>query len=363
LQTLKSKKQAHVALVYKNFAAKAGISHIGLGVAALNNAKVLNKHGIRTSVWAVNTVDQLRAKLDQSHVPPVTDVVISAPWIPTSLLMGLIQDYPTIEFVVNCHSNVGFLQADPNGVKLLRENIDLEQGNLNFRVSGNSQRFNRWLREAYQCPSLYMPNMYYLDYSQKARPPYYDGEVLRIGAFGAIRPQKNIMSAAGAAILLANEMKADVELWISGGRNEGGTNTLVNAVKQMMVGVPGVKLMVLNWKSWPSFRDTLRRMHLLFQVSYTESFNMVTADGIAEGIPSVVSEAIDWVPERWQANIDDVDAIADTGRSLLFDKQAPAQGLRALERHNNDSFNAWMTALNIEDCVGYQALLQDPHLL
>ncbi len=30
-------------------------------------------------------------------------------------------------------------------------------------------------------------------------------------------------------------------------------------------------------------------MHLLLQPSYTESFNMVTADGVAEGVASVVS--------------------------------------------------------------------------
>lgn len=31
----------HVLLCYKNFAANQNISHIGLGVSALNNAKVL----------------------------------------------------------------------------------------------------------------------------------------------------------------------------------------------------------------------------------------------------------------------------------------------------------------------------------
>ena len=46
-------------------------------------------------------------------------------------------------------------------------------------------------------------------------------------------------------------------------------------------------------------------MHVLLQPSFTESFNVVTADGIAEGVPSVVSDAIDWVPRRWMAKADD----------------------------------------------------------
>lgn len=36
-----------LVLLYKNFAAQAGISHIGLGVAAANTAKVLRRAGVR----------------------------------------------------------------------------------------------------------------------------------------------------------------------------------------------------------------------------------------------------------------------------------------------------------------------------
>lgn len=361
MRVSKSKEKAHVVFVYKNFAINAGISHIGLGVSALNNAKVFMKHGVRASVLPIVKLQELIDYIQQ--VGTVTDVVISAPWIRTDELVRLIRMFPMVEFAVNCHSNVGFLQADSNGVRLLREYIDVEQGNLNFRIGGNSAKFNRWLREAYQAPSLYLPNMYYLDYSHRIRPSYYDGGVLRIGAFGAIRPQKNLMSAAGAALVLANEIKADVEFWISSGRAEGGGHTILNAIREMLVGVPGIKLMEFQWKSWSLFRDTLRRMHLLYQVSYTESFNMVTADGIAEGIPSVVSEAIDWVPRSWQANVDDVDEMARVGRHLLYDRHAASDGLKSLEHHNSHAFRAWMTALNISECGDYKGILQDPFLL
>jgi hypothetical protein len=67
------------------------------------------------------------------------------------------------------------------------------------------------------------------------------------------------------------------------------------------------------------------------QPSYTESCNMVTADGVAEGVPSVVSDAIDWAPEHWKANVDDVLDIARVGRCLLYDPLAARDGLKALE--------------------------------
>ena len=40
-------------LAYKNFAANRNISHIGLGVAALNTAKVLRREGVKTEVWPI----------------------------------------------------------------------------------------------------------------------------------------------------------------------------------------------------------------------------------------------------------------------------------------------------------------------
>ena len=42
-----------VILAYKNFAASKNISHIGLGVAALNTAKTLRANGIAAEVWPI----------------------------------------------------------------------------------------------------------------------------------------------------------------------------------------------------------------------------------------------------------------------------------------------------------------------
>ena len=88
----------------------------------------------------------------------------------------------------------------------------------------------------------------------------------------------------------------------------------MDAVRQMMNGLAHVKLVENGWQPWPQFRQTVRHMHLLLQPSYTESFNVVTADGVAEGVPSVVSAAIDWAPRSWIAPVDDANAMARVGR-------------------------------------------------
>jgi hypothetical protein len=82
-------------------------------------------------------------------------------------------------------------------------------------------------------------------------------------------------------------------------------------------------------------------MHLLMQPSYTESFNVVTADGVAEGVPSVVSEAIDWAPDNWKAPVDDAHAMARVGQALLTSRWAQRQGLNALKTHNKRALSAW----------------------
>jgi hypothetical protein len=325
-----------VVLAYKNFAANRAISHIGLGVTALNSAKGLRAAGINTDVWPITSATELRARLQQS---PATHVVISAPWIATSDLAHLCAQHKETQFAVTCHSNLGFLQADPNAMRLVREGLELRRTTWNFRIAANCERLANWATSAYGIPCAYLPNIYHLDGQQPERARYTGGP-LRIGAFGATRVLKNLMTSAGAALEIANSHRTDLEFWISSGRNEGAGSVL-EAVRQMLNGLPHVKLVENGWQIWPQFRQTVRHMHLLLQPSYTESFNVVTADGVAEGVASVVSDAIDWAPESWKAPVDDAHAMARTGLKLLRSRWAPRQGLAALKTHNKRAIEAW----------------------
>jgi hypothetical protein len=168
---------------------------------------------------------------------------------------------------------------------------------------------------------------------------------LCLGIFGATRVQKNIMSAAAAALVIARHMAASrTEIWVSSNREEGGQGVMAS-VKEMLAQLDRIRLVEAGWHGWREFRQLVGRMHLLLQPSYTESFNMVTADGIAEGVPSVVSSAIDWVPKYWQACADTVLDIARVGRHLLRDPHAGADGYRALQAYNRAGLAAWRAYL------------------
>jgi hypothetical protein len=325
-----------VVLAYKNFAANRAISHIGLGVTALNTAKSLRAIGVNADVWAITSAAELRTRLRNAEA---SHVVISAPWIATADLAHLCSEFTETQFAVTCHSNLGFLQADPSAMRMVREGLELRRTSWNFRMAGNCERFANWVPAAYGIPCAYLPNMYHLDESRQKRERY-TGGTLRIGAFGATRVLKNLMTSAGAALQIANGKRADLEFWVSSGRNEGA-GSVTEAVRQMMNGLAHVKLVENGWQPWPQFRQTVRHMHLLLQPSYTESFNVVTADGVAEGVPSVVSDAIDWAPRNWKAPVDDANAMARVGTRLLESRWAAQRGMAALRAHNKRALRAW----------------------
>jgi hypothetical protein len=78
--------------------------------------------------------------------------VISAPWLPTADLAALAMLFHQVDFTVVSHSNVGFLQADPNGIRLLREAADLQTGSINCHIGANSRKFVHWWQDVYQQP-------------------------------------------------------------------------------------------------------------------------------------------------------------------------------------------------------------------
>jgi glycosyltransferase involved in cell wall biosynthesis len=347
-----AKETVHALIVYKDFGSFAGISHIGLGVAAMNNARILNANGFWTEVIPLKTPVDLAAilaakrahNLTHSEVP-VSHCVISAAWFPAMQLAALSRQFHEIDFTVVSHSNVGFLQADPSAFTILRGTGDLQTGATNIHLGANNQKLIDFWGITYQQPMRLLPNMYDLTGAPAIPQKWRGGSRLRIGCFGAVRPLKNLVTAGAAALEIGARLQADLEFYVSSGRVEGGADTVMRTLQNMYVGLPNATLMQIGWQDWPAFRRQVRNMDLLLQPSYTESFNMSTADGIAEGVPSVTSDAIDWVPSRWIASGDDATDIADVGIALLHDPSAAAAGLAALKQHNAEGLTAWSAML------------------
>lgn len=332
--------ERRVIITYKNFPVAHNVSHIGLGVSALNTAKVLRSNGVLADVWPILGAKQLAERIAATDPRP-THILLAAPWIPVLDLQAfLVFRYPEINFAVVCHSNVGFLSADPMAIKNFRDDLNLEQGAMNFVAAGNSQRFCNFIQESYQRPCTFLPNLYFLEDKKAHHRRGWSGGTLRIGSFGAVRPLKNHISAAAASLEIAEKLNTDVEFHLSVGRVEGGY-TVVRAIEAMLNASPRVTLVKDDWYQWPNFRHLVRSMHLMIQASFTETFNMVTADGASESVPSVVSDAIDWAPDDWKAEVDNPVDIARIGRRLILDPDAGEDGFNALVNYNQQGLLAW----------------------
>src|SRR5665213_295018 len=329
-----------LALVFKDFAAWCQACTVGLNVAGFSTAGVLNASGIQTIGMPVrNNVDMVTGieLYNSTHLYPLTHVVISTPWLSVYDLRDLLTFFPDIDFAILSHSNVGFLQADPWGVGLIKSYLALTEEFDNLAVGANSDKLFQWLQNTIGGDTVLLPNLYSLK-DHKPEKHWFGASPIKIGSFGAIRPEKNFMTAAAAAVAIQSLTNTDVELHMSTG-GEGGGEFTTAAIAQLFDG-PGLTLVKHEWCLWPDFIQLVGDMDLLIQPSYTESFNMITADGILMGVPSVVSSAINWAPNEWKADSDNAMAIARVGFDLLSYGNY-GEGRKALEKHNRSALHLW----------------------
>lgn len=349
-------KHARLGLFFKDFAVWChSTSCVGLNVAGFTTAEVLRQHGVDAHAYAVrhnvDLVNEINRHAEAGH--PFTHIAISAPWLSLFDVRSLIESFPEIQFVILSHSNVGFLQADPGGVCLLRAYQELAKTHDNLSVGGNSKKFCEWFRVAYGNPVTCLPNLYPF----KNHKHHSHSETLKIGAFGAVRPEKNFMTAVAAAIVIQRMLDMPVEVHMSEG-GEGDQGRIAPAVKQMCKDIEGITLVRHPWMYWNNFAKLVSKMDLLIQVSYTESFNMVTADGVSEGVPTVVSSAITWAPESWKADSDDALKVAEVGLKLLNNPEEIEKGRHALREHNEKSLHHWFHFLGINKSSSFRDWLK-----
>jgi glycosyltransferase involved in cell wall biosynthesis len=351
-----AKATARVIFFAKNFGGP-GISNIGLGVTNQNNITVLRREGYLAEIWSGQTyqeVDhQIQASEDHAlayrNTVKVSHVIINSPsWLTANQIETLAHKYPHIEFVLQNHTGCAYLQIDRNsdesGILANRKIIDLQRAMSNVRVSGNNSRFTEWLKTTYRCPCLYLPNLYDPASFVDAYPRLRDiGHMIRIGSFGAPRPWKNQLTAAMAAYQLARELGVNLELYVNTRRDY--EKLLFQSRLDLFSGEKDAKLIDVPWEPWPQFRRTCAHMHLLLQPSFDETFNVVTADGIAAGVPSVVSPAIEWAPDRWKANPCDPGDLVRVALYLLNDYNAVEQGRNALKNYVRIGLEYWRDLL------------------
>lgn len=321
-------------------------SHVGLGVNAFHTTKVLRANGYQAYALKADTLQEVQRVLTTQ---PFTHVVIEAIWLKKAELVTLIEAHPDIQFFVRAHSNVGFLQAEPGAIQGIRDALDLQNSELNLQFASNSKDLKRFLEGTYNEECTLLENLYYLErVAPRPHLPFPGGipnaRPLRVSSFGALRQLKMHVSAASGALLLAERNGWQLEFHVSVCREEHGSGVLAS-LRYLFNGLPWATLIEDPWRGWGEFRRLVAFMDLGIQVSASETFNITTADAVAERVPCIVSTAIDWLPARFQVEIDAPDQIARAGAILLQDATAPQEQFNALQAFQTEALNSWKAVL------------------
>lgn len=181
--------------------------------------------------------------------------------------------------------------------------MEISRSFPNFVIAPNTPEFADDLKSSLGFYAIHLPNIYIArDYTYE-EPDKSTGYEINIGCFGSIRPMKNHLTQAVAAINFANTIGKSLNFHINGERVEQKGGEVLKNLIALFKGTNGRhKLIQHPWMDHSTFMNVLRGMDIGMQVSFTETFNIVAADMVVLHIPIVVSKEIDWCFGLYMAN-------------------------------------------------------------
>ena len=236
--------------------------------------------------------------------------------------------WPKVKWTVRVHSEIPFLSNEGNAIAWIA--AYWSQGvEVAFNSDETALDFG-----ILECVS-FLPNFYPL---RKPRPSRPSSDCLNVGCFGAIRPLKNQLIQAFAAIQYAKEIGRRLVFHMNGSRIEqNGSNNLKNI--SALLEATGQTLELHPWLTHDEFLELISEMDLCLQVSLSESFNITSADAVSMGVPLVGSDAIEWLPKRSRSKVNSAWSIVQAMK--LADSTAVIMNHAALEKYVEDSVKIW----------------------
>lgn len=292
------------------FVCRERLAAYGNSIGLLNSAQFLvnylTKH-YNIEAKAVSVVDSNRIDKEVHDYKP-THVIIHALWVPTYKLKELITKYKKIKWIIRIHSKIPFLANEGIALEWLKEYSQLNASNL--IISANSIDATDCLN-AVGIKTTFLPNIYCPSHKPAHQISKHNPNVVNIGCFGAIRPLKNHLIQAMAAIAFGNKYNVKVNFYINAARTEQKGEQVLKNLRALFAQTRH-QLIEVPWQDHETFLSTVATMDYGMQVSLTETFNIVTADFVYCNIPIVVSTEIDWMPWLSQANPHLIDSIVTT---------------------------------------------------
>lgn len=312
--------------------------NFGLYHSAISVAKILRARGIKADV--VEAVDNNEIdKFVTLHKP--THVIIEALWVVPEKFEILHKLHRKVTWIVRLHSKIPFLAGEGIAIEWLKAYIKLRrEKQIPLHIAGNNLLLTEALTKYLGRRVWYLPNIYPAPHQNESQSCRCYDNIIKIGCFGSIRPLKNTLTQAFAAIQLANELSKKLEFHVNGTRVEqNGENALKN-VRALFKGTRH-KLIEHDWYDHREFYKLVRSMDLGLQVSLSETFNIVAADFVHAEVPVLVSKEIEWMPFWTKVDPSNVSKMVKRMKKLL---KWPRSGLNKLflKWHNGTATDVWI---------------------
>lgn len=281
-------------------------SKLGLSTGLYNSAMLicdmLSKNNILSALEVVvdnNCID----RVVNIHKP--THVIIEALWVVPSKFTILCKLYPDVKWIIRLHSEVPFLSSEGVAMDWIGDYVKYD----NLFVALNSNRsfgdIGGYLNLISCNKIIFLPNFYEQTYSTKE---YVLDEYVNIGCFGAVRPMKNHLSQALAAIKFANIINKKLKFHINSGRIEMKGDPVIHNLQGLFLQLQETSHQLIHhdWVEREDFLQLCAKMDIGMQVSFSETFNIVGADFTSQGVPLVASKEIPWLDATFAADPTDI---------------------------------------------------------
>lgn len=249
-----------------------------------------------------------------------THVFIEALWVVPSKFDELIPLHPDVNWYIRLHSNVPFIAHEGMAIEWLVKYLALGVKYPQFKVSANSEHMVQNLEDTFGIDISYAPNIYQPETPKveltkpkpdpTPTPPPPENENIAIGCFGAIRPLKNQLIQAMAAVTFANKFNKQLIFHINSTRIESWGEPILRNIEALFAS-SGHILEVHDWLNHSDFLDLILTMDLGLQVSFSETFDIVAADFAYVNVPVIGSPEIEWLNPSYKADPTDMEDIVD----------------------------------------------------
>jgi hypothetical protein len=295
-----------------------------------------------------NCIDRLVSK----HKP--THVIIEALWV-VPQKFGILQKlHPDVKWIIRLHSEMPFMAGEGMAMDWLGDYSRFK----NVLIGVNAPRMLRetrlylqhlhgWSDATTNDRVIYLPNFYPQEYETK--PFNKDKEFVDVGCFGAVRPLKNHLLQAFGAIEFADNIGKKLRFHVNAGRIEMQGGPVLGNLKGLFQQIAGKGHSLINhtWTPREDFLKTCGQMDIGLQVSFSETFNIVGADIVSQGVPLVGSVEIPWLPGWFCADpTNSADIAAKLERAYNYPWLQTKASQMALTAYTNKTAKIWHKYFN-----------------